>query len=100
MSKAPAQRRVVKAMGLMKGGTLDRRGLKYPEWQIPLEEAIVEPDLAKLRTKVHTVETLIFKRLKELESSKDGIAERDAINTGLNILRIVKHERLGFPDWK
>jgi hypothetical protein len=72
---------------------------KYPEWQIPLDEVIVEPDLAKLRVKVHVVETLIFERLKELESSKDGIAEREAINTGLHILRIVKRERLDYPDW-
>ncbi len=73
--------------------------LKYPEWQIPLEEAIVEPDLAELRVKVHTVETLIFERLTQLEPTKDGIAEREAINTSLKILRVVKRERLGYPDW-
>jgi hypothetical protein len=74
--------------------------LKYPEWQVPLDEAIVEPDVAKLRFKVHAAETVIFERLKQLESSKDGSAERQAITTGLNILRIVKRERLDFPDWK
>jgi hypothetical protein len=79
---------------------MEDRAMKYPQWQIPLEEAVVEPDLAKLRIKVHAVETLIFERLKELESSNDGTAERKAINTGLNILRIVKRERLAFPDWK
>jgi hypothetical protein len=73
--------------------------LKYPEWQIPLEEAMVEPDLAKLRVKVYTVEALIFERLTQLEPTKDGIAEREAINNGLNVLRIVKRERLGYPDW-
>jgi hypothetical protein len=85
---------------LTTGATLDSRGVRYPEWQNPLEEAIVERDLAKLRAKVLRVETLIFERLKQLHSSKDGIAEREAINNALNVLRAVKRERLAFPDWK
>jgi hypothetical protein len=74
--------------------------LKYPDWQIPLEAVVTEPDLKKLPAKVHAVETVISERLQQLDSSKNGVAEREAINTALSILRIVKRERLGFPDWK
>jgi hypothetical protein len=74
--------------------------LKYPEWQIPLEGVITEADVKKLHGRIHTVETLISERLKQLDASKNGAAEREAINTGLKILRIVKRERVGFPDWK
>ena len=74
--------------------------LKYPEWQIPLEGIVTEADVKKLPAKVHAVESLIFERLKQLDSSNNGAAEREAIKTGLNILRIVKSERLCFPDWK
>ena len=74
--------------------------LKYPEWQIPLEGVITEADEKKLPSKVHAMESLIFERLRQLDSTNDGAAEREAIQVGLNILRIVKSERLGFPDWK
>lgn len=80
-------------------GAMDGRGLIYPDWQGPLEDAIVEPDLAKLPDRIHAVETVIFERLKQLDSTKDNAAERDAINTALNVLRVIKRERLDFPDW-
>jgi hypothetical protein len=74
--------------------------LRYPEWQIPLEEVITEPDVKKLPSRIHAVETLILTRLQQLEAGRDGIAEREAINTAMNVLRVVKRERLAFPDWK
>jgi hypothetical protein len=80
-------------------GATDGRGLKYPAWQAPLEDTIVESDLKELPARIHAVETLIFERLKELDTSEDGAAEREAINTALNILRVIKRERLDFPDW-
>jgi Trp operon repressor len=74
--------------------------LEYPEWQIPLEGVITESEVEKLPSRIHAVEALISERLKQLDASKNGAAEREAINTALNILRTVKRERLGFPDWK
>jgi hypothetical protein len=73
--------------------------LKYPEWQIRLDEVLAESDVKKLPAKIHDVETLISERLRQLDSSKVDDSEREAINTALNILRVVKRERLGFPDW-
>ena len=74
--------------------------LKYSEWQVPLQEVILELDLDKLPGKIQRLETLIFQRLQVLRSSNDGADERQAIADAVEILRTVKKERLGFPDWK
>jgi hypothetical protein len=74
--------------------------LKYPKWQAPLQEAILEFDREKLREKIQDVETLIFERLQQLRQSSDGRSEQEAINDALSILRVIKRDRLGFPDWK
>ena len=74
--------------------------LNYPEWQIPLEEVMLESDVTKLPTRIYAVEALISERLRQLQSSNDGAGERAAIDGALNVLRVVKRERLGFPDWK
>jgi hypothetical protein len=76
------------------------RELKYPKWQIPLEGVITEADVEKLPGRIHSVETLISERLRQLDSTEEAAAEREAINAGLGILRIVKRDQLGFPDWQ
>jgi hypothetical protein len=40
--------------------------LKYPSWQTPLQEAILEFDPEKLAEKIQAVESLIFERLQVL----------------------------------
>jgi hypothetical protein len=47
-------------------------GLKYPEWQKPLQELILEFDRDKLPEKVQQVETPIFERLQQLSRGNDG----------------------------
>jgi hypothetical protein len=74
--------------------------LKYPEWQAPLQEVILEFDREKLWGKVQKVETLIFERLQQLSQGNDGRTEREAINDALPILQVIKRDKLGFPDWK
>jgi len=74
--------------------------LKYPEWQVPLQEVILEFDLKVLPGKIQHVETLIFQRLQALRSNNDGADERIAIANALEILHTLKKERLDFPDWK
>jgi len=74
--------------------------LKYPEWQAPLQDLILEFDREKLRDKIQNVETLIFKRLRHLGQESEGRAEVQAINDALSILRIIKRDKLGYPDWK
>ena len=74
--------------------------LKYPEWQAPLQELILEFDREKLPGKMENVETLIAKRLQQLRDERDGLAEVQALNDGLAVLRIIKRDKLDYPDWK
>jgi len=73
--------------------------LKYPDWQAPLQDVILEFDLAKLPGKILHVENLIFQRLQSLRATNGGADEMQAITEAVNILRTVKKERLDFPDW-
>ena len=74
--------------------------LKFPEWQVPLQDLILEFDSKKLGEKVQKVETVIFERQQQLYQGSDGRAEREALNDGLNIIRVIKRDKLGFPDWR
>jgi hypothetical protein len=71
--------------------------LKFPEWQAPLQDVILEFDRANLPGKIEKVETLILERLQQLRRSSDGRSEQQAMNDALEILRILKRDRLGFP---
>ena len=72
--------------------------LKYPEWQAPLQELILEFDREKLPGKRQNVEILISKRLQQLRDEMDGLAEVQALNDGLAVLRIIKRDKLDYPD--
>jgi hypothetical protein len=79
---------------------MDSDILKYPEWQIPLQEVILEFNLDHLPKRIQQVEMLIFERLQQLQHSNNGMGERQAINDALDLLRTVKRERLDYPEWK
>jgi hypothetical protein len=74
-------------------------GLKYPEWQGLLRDAILEFGPQELSTKVQKVETAIFERMQALSGDSDHHNERVALADALATLRILKNEKLGFPDW-
>ena len=74
--------------------------LKFPEWQGPLQDLILEFDRQKLAEKIQEVETLIFKRQQRLSQAVGSQAEREALHDALNILRVIKRDKLGFPDWR
>ena len=78
--------------------------LRYPNWQEPCQQAMLELDPAKLREKLLNAETAIFRRLQELsdgEAHMDGAGkEKLAINEAISALRILQKEKLQFPDWK
>lgn len=69
--------------------------LQFPNWQGPLQEAILEFDRRQFSEKALQVENLIFERLRELEQSDDGHTERSAIADGLSLLKLIKTDRLG-----
>lgn len=66
---------------------------KFPSWQAPLLEVILEQDRESLDKKIEGVETLIAKRLEELRPvCKKNMKERAALTRGLYTLRILKTE--------
>jgi hypothetical protein len=73
--------------------------LRFPEWQTPLRDLLLEFDCEKLPEEVQKVETLIFGRLQQLEKGDNSHEERVAIYDAVKILRIVKRDKLGSPDW-
>ena len=83
-----------------RGDAMSAEGLKYPEWQGPLQDVILEFDQKKLAEKVQRAETLICERLQKLEENRDGLEEREAIAYGLRLLRSIKRDKLGYPDWE
>jgi hypothetical protein len=72
----------------------------YPAWQHKYYVALVETVPGKLSERVTVAETAIFKRPQTMSASADLQAERQAIEDALAGLRILKKERLGFPDWE
>ncbi len=78
----------------------DVNGLKYPEWQTPLRDALLEFDKDKLKQRLPDIETAIFNRQQVLSRSADSRDERQAIEDALATLRILKRDSLGFPDWE
>jgi len=77
--------------------------LRYPAWQREYEAALHEPDPKKLLERVHAVEAAIFYRLQELAQTSenpDYKAEELAITEALRTLRVLKRDKLQFPDWE
>jgi hypothetical protein len=77
-----------------------RTRLRYPEWQQEYQVALLELEHEKLLERVAAAETAIFQRLQALSQSPDDQAERQAIEDALAGLRVLKREKLGFPDWE
>jgi len=77
--------------------------LRYPAWQRQYEAALHEPDPKKLLERVHAVEAAIFNRLQELAQTSENTdhkAEEQAIAEALRTLRVLKRDKLQFPDWE
>jgi hypothetical protein len=80
--------------------TMSDEELKYPQWQLPLQELILEFDREKLPEQLQKVETLIFERLRQLRQGSDGRVETLAIDDALSLIRMIKHDRLGLSESK
>ena len=77
--------------------------LHYPAWQREYEASFCEPDPKKLLERVHSAETAIFNRLQQLAQDSEGVehkAELQAIADALSALRLLKRDKLNFPDWE
>lgn len=78
--------------------------LKYPKWQEPYQQAMLELEPGKLQQKVLDAEAAIYRRLQQLtdgEAHTDGAwEERLAIDDAISSLRVLQVEKLKFPDWR
>jgi hypothetical protein len=72
-------------------------GLKFPHWQAPLQDLILEFDLVKLQEKIREVEALLFARLQQLDGT-DNRDEKIALQDAQSIVRIMKRDRLDSPQ--
>jgi hypothetical protein len=70
--------------------------LKYPSWQTPLQEAILELDLEKLPERIQAAENLIFERLRAIASDTDHHDERQALADAATTLRVLKKVKLSW----
>ena len=77
--------------------------LRYRAWQREYEASLHERDPKKLLERVHAAETAIFNRLQELTKTSENTdqeAEEQAIAEALRTLRVLKRDKLQFPDWE
>jgi hypothetical protein len=61
--------------------------LKYPSWQVPLREAVLEFDRKKLDGKIQKVKALIFNRIETMAAETGHQEERQALADALSMLR-------------
>lgn len=71
----------------------------YPHWQNEYAAARLETNPEKLPARVEAAETAIYKRLQQISQTPDQFAERRAIEEAINGLRVLKRDRLKYPDW-
>jgi hypothetical protein len=69
--------------------------LRFPEWQVAYQAALLEVDPQKLPERVKDAEAAIFLRQQALANSPDGHAERQAIEDAMPALRFLQTEKLG-----
>ena len=77
--------------------------IRYPAWQDEYQTALLELDPKKLLDRIHAAEAAIFKRLQELaqnSDSPDHKAEQQAMADALGALRVLKRDKLDFPEWQ
>ena len=77
--------------------------LRYPAWQREYEALLLEANPAELLKLVHKAEAAIFNRLQALArppEMTDHKAEEQAIAEALRTVRVLKRDKLQFPDWQ
>jgi hypothetical protein len=72
--------------------------LKYPEWQTPYQEALLESDEKKLEAKIHLAEWKICRRLQTISADSNHQEEKAAIADALNRLGSLKLNSPNYPD--
>jgi hypothetical protein len=64
--------------------------LRYSIWQIPYQNAFVEPNPEKLRGRITAAETAIALRMKQVSRNLDGQDEQRAMQCARQVLKTLK----------
>lgn len=64
--------------------------LRYPLWQVPLQEALLEFDPEKLPERIALAEVTIRQRLETLVQDRNAGVEHQALRDALATLRVLK----------
>ena len=72
--------------------------LKFPHWQAPLQDLILEFAPVKLQEKIRKVEALLFARLQQRDHGTNNRDEKIALQDALSIVRLMKRDRLDSPN--
>lgn len=67
-------------------------GLKFPDWQRTLQDAILERDDTTLSHKIESAERLISLRFLQLQDKRDCLDERQALADALYLLRLLRRK--------
>ena len=74
--------------------------LRFPEWQMLYQDALLESDRAESAQKVLTAECAINLRLQQLRHSTNSRAEKQAIDIALSTLALLKRDSLTVSEWE
>ena len=75
----------------------EKRGLMFPDWQLPYFVALAPGTPETLRARVDQAERLIVARLAELVRRPEREMEKFAIRDALDALYAIKIDKLDFP---
>ena len=64
--------------------------LRYPQWQEPLLQAVMETKPDSLMEKIQIAESAISQRLRELDSNPSSKEEWVALSDAVSTLRVLK----------
>jgi hypothetical protein len=64
--------------------------LRYSIWQIPYQNALVEPNPQKLRGRITAAETAIALRMKQVSGNLEGQDEQRAMQYARQVLMTLK----------
>jgi hypothetical protein len=67
--------------------------LKYPQWQIPLQELVCDARPNKIDGQAHKLQGLIFERFHQLDKEGDSEAERQALKSALTVVQIIMGDK-------
>lgn len=76
---------------------MDDSELKFPEWQAPFQELIIEFTLHRLPDRLQKAEALVQERLQQLDQ-RHNRDEKIALQDALSVLRVMKSDGLNSVD--